>query len=124
MIRRPPRSTQSRSSAASDVYKRQAQTTLVAASSDAANHVKSLAIDVERTLTAVGADTAASILGSAREAQSSLHATSGEAASQIKAISTEIERSLSAVAANTTDTIATSAQTAQNALVAMVSVVL
>ena len=60
--------------------------------SDAANHVKSLASDVERTLTAVGADTAASILGSAREAQSSLHATSADAASQIKAISTEIER--------------------------------
>ena len=51
---------------------REAQNTLVTASSEAANHVKSLAIDVERTLTAVGADTAASILGSAREAQSSL----------------------------------------------------
>ena len=45
-------------------------------------------------LTAVGADTAASILNSAREAQSSLAATSADAASQIRAISTEIERSL------------------------------
>ena len=51
---------------------REAQNTLVTASSEAANHVKSLAIDVERTLTAVGANTAASILGSAREAQASL----------------------------------------------------
>ena len=65
---------------------REAQSTLVTASTEAANHVKSLAIDVERTLTAVGADTAASILGSAREAQSSLTATSADAASQIKAI--------------------------------------
>ena len=85
---------------------------------DAANHVKSLAIDVERTLTAVGADTAASILGSAREAQSSLHATSADAASQIKAISADIERSLGVVTANTTDTIQTSALNAQSALVA------
>ena len=62
---------------------REAQNTLVTASSEAANHVKSLAIDVERTLTAVGADTAASILASAREAQTSFAATSADAASQI-----------------------------------------
>ena len=74
--------------------------------------------DVERTLTAVGADTAASILSSAREAQSSLHATSADAASQIKAISTDIERSLGTVTANTTDNIQTSALNAQSALVA------
>ncbi len=97
---------------------REAQSTLVTASSDAANHVKSLAIDVERTLTAVGADTAASILGSAREAQSSLAATSADAASQIKAISADIERSLGAVTANTTDNIQTTAQNAQSALIA------
>ena len=87
------------------------------ASSEAANHVKSLAADVERTLSAVGADTAASILTSAREAQSSLTATSADAASQIRAISTDIERSLSSVTANTTDNIQTSALNAQNALV-------
>src|SRR5687768_16531481 len=97
---------------------REAQNTLVAASSDAANHVKSLAIDVERTLTAVGADTAASILASAREAQNSLTATSTDAASQIKAIATDIERSLGAVTTNTTDNIQTSALNAQSALVA------
>ena len=73
---------------------------------------------MERTLTAVGADTAASILASAREAQSSLTATSADAASQIKAIATDIERSLSAVTANTTDNIQTSALNAQSALVA------
>ena len=89
-----------------------------AASSEAANHVKSLATDVERTLTAVGADTAASILNSAREAQSSLTATSADAASQIRAISADIERSLGAVTANTTDNIQTSALNAQSALVA------
>ena len=86
--------------------------------SDAANHVKSLAIDVERTLTAVGADTAASVLNSAREAQTALNATSADAASQIKAISADIERSLSAVTANTTDNIQSSALNAQSALVA------
>ena len=69
-------------------------------------------------MTAVGADTAASILNSAREAQSSLTATSADAASKIKAISTDIERSLSTVTASTTDNIVTSAQNAQNTLVA------
>ena len=88
---------------------REAQNTLVTASTEAANHVKSLAIDVERTLTAVGTDTAASILSSAREAQSSLSATSADAANQIKAIAADIERSLGAVTANTTDNIQTSA---------------
>jgi uncharacterized HAD superfamily protein len=97
---------------------REAQTTLISASSDAADHVKSLAIDVERTLTAVGADTAASILSSAREAQNSLVATSAEAASQIKTISSDMERSLGAVTANTTDNIQTTALAAQSALVA------
>ena len=69
-------------------------------------------------MTAVGADTAASILASAREAQSALTATSADSASQIKAIAADIQRSLSAVTANTTDNIATSALNAQNALVA------
>ena len=97
---------------------REAHTTLVSASSEAASHVKSLAGDVERSLTAVGADTAASILNSAREAQSALTATSADSASQIKAIAADIERSLTAVTANTTDNIASSALTAQNALIA------
>ena len=34
---------------------REAQSTLITASTEAANHVKSLTIDVERTLTEVGA---------------------------------------------------------------------
>jgi hypothetical protein len=69
-------------------------------------------------LSAVGADTAAAILNSAREAQSSLTASGTDAAIQIKTISTEIERSLNAVTASTTDNIQTSALNAQNALVA------
>src|SRR6202030_3254117 len=77
-----------------------------------------LAGDVERRLTAVGADTAASILNSAREAQDSFAATSAEAAAQIKSISEGIERSLGAVTANTTDNIQSSALSAQTALVA------
>ncbi len=97
---------------------REAHSTLIAASSDAANHVKALATDVERTLTAVGAGTAASILSSAREAQGSLTTTSADAASQIRAISADIERTLSAVTATTTDNIAASALNAQTALVA------
>ncbi len=94
------------------------QNTLVNASSDAANHVKSLAVDVERTLTAVGTDTAASILNSAREAQNSLAATSSEAANQIKAIAVDLERSLGMVTANTTDNIQTTALNAQSVLLA------
>ena len=70
------------------------------------SQVKSLATDVERTLTAVGTDTAASILNSAREAQTSLTATSADAASQIRAISADLERSLATVTTNTTDRIA------------------
>jgi len=69
-------------------------------------------------LTAVGADTATSILTSAREAQSSFAATSTEAAVQIRAISADIERSLGAVTANTTDNIQTTAVNAQSALIA------
>ena len=75
-------------------------------------------MDVERTLTAVGADTAAAILDSAREAQNSFASTSTEAVNQIRAISSEVERSLATVTANTTDTIQSSAQNAQGALVA------
>ena len=97
---------------------REAQNTLITASTEAANHVKSLAVDVERTLTAVGADAAASILGTAREAQSSLSATSADAANQIKAIAADMERSLGVVTASTTDTIQTTAQNAQSALIA------
>ncbi len=97
---------------------REAQNTLITASTEAANHVKSLAVDVERTLTAVGANTAASILGTARDAQSSLSATSAEAANQIKAIAADMERSLGVVTASTTDTIQTTAQNAQSALIA------
>ena len=97
---------------------REAQNTLITASTEAANHVKSLAIDVERTLTAVGANAASSILGTAREAQSSLSATSADAANQIKAIAADMERSLGVVTASTTDTIQTTAQNAQSALIA------
>jgi hypothetical protein len=97
---------------------REAQNTLITASTEAASHVKSLAIDVERTLTAVGAATATSILGTAREAQSSLSATSADAANQIKAIAADMERSLGVVTASTTDTIQTTAQNAQSALIA------
>jgi len=57
---------------------------LVNASSDAANHVKSLAIDVERTLTAVGADTAASILNSAREAQMAFNGAADRIEKQLR----------------------------------------
>ena len=82
---------------------REAQNTLVAASTEAANHVKSLAADVERTLTSVGTNTAQSILGSARDAQSSFVATSSEAATQIRAISVEIERSLTTASAESAE---------------------
>ena len=97
---------------------REAQNTLITASTEAANHVKSLAVDVERTLTTVGANAASSILGTAREAQSSLSATSSDAANQIKAIAADMERSLGVVTASTTDTIQTTAQNAQSALIA------
>jgi hypothetical protein len=56
---------------------REAQSTLVVASAEAANHVKSLVADVEQTLSAAGTATAASILSGAREVQTSLVTASG-----------------------------------------------
>ena len=97
---------------------REAQNTLVTASSDAANHVKSLAIDVERTLTAVGADTAASILGSAREAQSSLSAPPPTPQARSRRSPPISSVRSGTVTATTTDNIQTSAQNAQSALIA------
>ena len=44
MIRRPPRSTQSRSSAASDVYKRQAYNAVALGANAQATHEKSVAL--------------------------------------------------------------------------------
>ncbi|MGY4468502.1 hypothetical protein ACVWWK_004211 [Bradyrhizobium sp. LB9.1b] len=96
---------------------REAQGTLISASTDAASQIKSLTTDIERTLTSVGADTASTILNSAREAQTSLTTTSADAASQIRTISTEIERTLSTATANATNDIQTSALNAQNALI-------
>ena len=68
---------------------REAQTTLVAASTDAANQVKSLAADVERSLSMAGTSTAKSITAGARDAQITLVAASSEAAEGVKSLAVE-----------------------------------
>ena len=54
----------------------------MSASSDAADHVKSLAADVQHSLTGVGTATAEAITAGAREAQSTLLAASQEAVAE------------------------------------------
>ena len=93
------------------------RTTLVTASSDAAGQVKSLAAEVERTLTAVGADTAAAILSSARETQNTLVTASSDAASHVKALAADVERTLSAAGADAAASILNSARETQTTLV-------
>jgi len=113
----------------------EAQATLVAASSSAADHVKSLSSEVEQMLSAVGSDTAAQILRSAREAQTvlssatsetseqmkvlstTLVATTSDTAGQIKTLAETIEQSLSSAAANSVEAIQSGALAAQNSLV-------
>ena len=74
---------------------RDAQTTLVAASTEASNQIKSLSADVERTLSAAGSATAASILAGAREVQTTLVTASSDAANHVKTLATDVQRSLS-----------------------------
>ena len=97
---------------------REAQSTLVTSSADAANQIKSLSADVERTLSAAGTSTAGAIVTGARDAQSTLIAASSDAANHVRSISAEIERSLATVTTNTSDNIQTTALNAQNALIA------
>ncbi|HEY5126706.1 MAG TPA: negative regulator of septation ring formation, partial [Bradyrhizobium sp.] len=95
---------------------RDAQSTLVTASTDAATQVKSLSADVERTLSAAGTATAASILTGAREAQTTLVAASSEAANHVKSLAIDVERTLTAVGADTAASILGSAREAQSSL--------
>ena len=65
---------------------REAQSTLVNASADAASQVKSLAADVQRSLSMAGTSTAESITAGAREAQTTLVSASSEAANHVKSL--------------------------------------
>ena len=92
---------------------REAQTTLVTASTDAASQVKSLAADVERSLSIAGTATAEAITAGAREAQSTLVAASTDAANQIKSLAADIERSLSIAGTSTAEVVTAGAREAQ-----------
>ena len=87
------------------------------ASSDAASQIKSLSADVERTLSAAGNATAASILSGAREVQSTLVTASSDAANHVKTLAADIERSLSIAGTSTAESIVAGAREAQTTLV-------
>ncbi|HJZ19895.1 MAG TPA: negative regulator of septation ring formation, partial [Bradyrhizobium sp.] len=85
-------------------------------STDAANHVKSLAADVQRSLSMAGTATAESITAGARDAQGTLMSASSEAANHVKSLTIDVERTLTAVGADTAASILNSAREAQNSL--------
>ncbi len=93
------------------------RSTLVAASTDAANQVRSLAVDVERSLSSAGTATAEAITAGARDAQSTLLAASTDAANQIKSLSADVQRSLSLAGTATAESITSGAREAQSMLV-------
>ncbi len=97
---------------------RDAQTTLVSASSEAAMQIKSLAADVERTLSASGEATAASVLAGAREAQTTLVTASADAANHVKSLAADVERALSIAGTATAEAVTAGAREAQSTLVA------
>ena len=86
------------------------------ASADAANHVKSLAADVERSLSIAGTATAEAVTAGAREAQSTLVAASTEAATQVKSLAADVQRSLSIAGTATAESITAGAREAQSTL--------
>ena len=96
---------------------REAQTTLVTASTDAASQVKSLAADIERSLSMAGAATAESITAGAREAQSTLVNASTDATTQVKSLAADVERALSMAGTATAEAITAGARDAQSTLV-------
>ena len=96
---------------------REAQSTLVNASTDAANQVKSLAADVERSLSAVGTSTAEAITAGAREAQSTLVTASMDATNQVRSLAADVERSLSIAGTSTAEAVTAGAREAQTTLI-------
>jgi hypothetical protein len=89
---------------------------MVTASSEAANHAKTLSADIERSLSIAGTSTAEAIVAGAREAQSTLVAASADAANHVKSLASDVERTLSAVGADTAASILGSAREAQSSL--------
>jgi hypothetical protein len=89
----------------------------VSATSEAANQVKSLAADVERSLSAAGSSTASAIVNGAREAQTTLVTASSDAANQVKSLAADVERSLSAAGNATAASVLAGAREAQTSLI-------
>ena len=87
------------------------------ASTDAANQVRSLAADVERSLSIAGTATAEAVTAGAREAQNTLVAASTEAANHVKSLAADVERSLSTAGTATAESITAGAREAQHTLI-------
>jgi hypothetical protein len=82
------------------------------------SQVKSLAADIERSLSIAGTSTAEAVTSGAREAQNTLVAASSEAANHVKSLAIDVERTLTAVGADTAASILASAREAQTSLTA------
>ena len=97
---------------------REAQSTLAGASTEATDLVRTLAADMERSLSMAGSATAESITSGAREAQSTLVNASTEAATKVSALAADIQRALSMAGSGTAEVLTAGAREAQNTLVA------
>ena len=91
---------------------RDAQSALIAASTETANQIKALSSDVQRSLSMAGTSTAETIMTGAREAQSTLVTASSDAASQVKSLAAEVHRSLSQAGQSTAETSSNASATA------------
>ncbi|MCC8966062.1 negative regulator of septation ring formation, partial [Bradyrhizobium sp. Pear76] len=97
---------------------REAQSTLVNASTDAASKVSTLAADIQRALSMAGSGTVEVLTAGAREAQNTLVTASTEAANHVKSLAADVERTLTSVGTNTAQSIIGSARDAQTSFVA------
>ena len=70
-----------------------------------ASQVRSLAVDVERSLSIAGTSTAEAVTAGAREAQTTLVNASTDAANQVKSLAADIQRSLSMAGNSTAETL-------------------
>src|ERR1700716_1161755 len=89
---------------------------LTNASTQAASQVKSLAADIQRSLSMAGTSTAEAITSGAREAQTTLVSASSDAANHVKSLASDVERTLTSVGADTAASILSSAREAQTSL--------
>ena len=95
---------------------REVQTTLVTASSEAANHVKTLSADIERSLSIAGRPPPKRSSPARAKPRARWSTASSDAANHVKSLASDVERTLTAVGADTAASILGSAREAQSSL--------